>query len=99
MSLHDKRSFWHHIVNEVEKTEVPLECITKIVLKLTGNRQKTINVANLLKQGLSIDDAENLVQRMMDDYEDQIRKIDFSINVDKVAEIVQPETDKLLKGM
>ena len=50
---------WEHIIAGVNKTDVPLECIKKVVIKLAGNRQKTINLHLMLKQGLAleVDDA------------------------------------------
>ena len=33
---------WEHIIEQVNKTEVPLECIKKVVIKLGDRRQKTI---------------------------------------------------------
>jgi hypothetical protein len=35
---------WEHIIADVNKTDVPLECIKKVVIKLAGSKQKTINV-------------------------------------------------------
>jgi hypothetical protein len=44
---------WEHIIADVNKTDVPLECIKKVVIKLAGSRQKTINLHSLLRQGLA----------------------------------------------
>ena len=46
---------WEHIINEVNKTDVPIECIKKIVIKLESKKQKTINMNTLKKQGLDVD--------------------------------------------
>ena len=87
---------WEHIVNEVNKTDVPLECIKKIVIKLTGGKQKTFNVHNLLKQGLELEDIERLVTKALAELDSQIRDVDFVVDINSVVELVQPETDKLL---
>ena len=87
---------WEHIVNEVSKTDVPLECIKKIVIKLSGGRQKTFNVHTLLKQGLDLEDIERLVTKAFAELDSQIRDVDFVVDINAVAELVQPETDKLL---
>ncbi len=52
----DLLSQWEIIVAEVNKTDVPLECIKKIVFKLTNGKQRTINIHTLKKQGLNMDD-------------------------------------------
>ena len=38
---------WEHIIADITKTDVPLECIKKVVLKFHGGRQKTFNLATL----------------------------------------------------
>jgi hypothetical protein len=87
---------WELIVQEVNKTDVPLECIKKIVIKLVNGRQRTINVHSLTKQGLTIDDIEQLVTRTFTEMDHEIKDVDFVVDIKSVAALVQPETDKLL---
>ena len=89
-------SHWERIVNEVNKTDVPLECIKKVVVKLAGGRQKTINVHTLLKQGLELEEVESMLTRFLNENTHLIRDVDFVVDVTSVANLVQPETDKLL---
>ncbi len=90
---------WEHIINEVNKTEVPLECIKKVVVRLHGKRQKTINLSTLRRQGLDIEELEIVLTRTLSDLGDTVRDIDFVVDAALVAEIVQPETDKLLSSL
>jgi len=87
---------WEHIIADVNKTEVPLECIKKVVIKLIGGKQRTINLHTLRKQGLDYEDIEALLTRTIDELDAIIRDIDFVVDISAVAEMVQPETDKLL---
>jgi hypothetical protein len=86
---------WEHLISDVDATQVPLECIKKIVIKLPGKRQKTINVHSLKKQGLDYDELESVIARVLGDY-DEIDDLHFVVDVAAVAEMVQPETDRLL---
>ena len=88
---------WEHIIEEVNKTEVPLECIKKVVIKLGDRRQKTINLAALRRQGLDLEEVETILTRTLTELGDTVRDIDFVVDVTEVAKLVQPETDKLLK--
>lgn len=90
---------WEHIIAEVTKTEVPLECIKKVVIKLHGKKQKTINLATLKRQGLDIEEVELVLSRTLSELGDEVRDIDFVVDVTEVAKIVQPETDKLLEKL
>jgi hypothetical protein len=87
---------WERIVADVNKTDVPLECIKKVVIKLQGKRQRTINIHTLQKQGLAIEEIEALLTRTFTQLDEEIVDVDFVVDIGAVAEMVQPETDKLL---
>jgi len=87
---------WENILAEVNKTDVPLECIKKVVIKLMGGRQKTINIHTLLKQGLDLEEVETMLTRYFTENDHEIRDVDFVVDIRAVANLVQPETDKLL---
>ena len=87
---------WEHIIAGVNKTDVPLECIKKVVIKLKEGRQKTINVHNLLRQGLQLEEVETMLTRFFQEHDHEIRDVDFVVDISSVAALVQPETDKLL---
>ena len=90
---------WEHIINEVQMTEVPLECIKKVVIRLQDKKQKTVNLATLRKQGLDIDEIEIVLTRTLTEFGDEVKDIDFVVDVSEVAKLLQPETDKLLNGL
>lgn len=87
---------WERIVSEVHKTDIPLECIKKIIFKLHGGKQRTINIHTLRKQGLDYEDMEGILTRAFEDLDDVIRDVDFVVDISAVAQIIQPETDRLL---
>lgn len=90
---------WEHLINEVNKTDVPLEFIKKIIIRLNGKKQKTINLGILRKQGLDWEEIETVVTRTLSSYGDAVVDLDFVVDIVSVAEIIQPETDKLLSGL
>ncbi len=90
---------WDHIISEVEKTQVPLKCINKMVIKIVGGRQKTINLARLRKDGLDDDEIEEIMNRNIFVLGESVNNIDFILDVNTVAGIIQPATDKLLKSL
>jgi hypothetical protein len=87
---------WEHILEDVEKNKIPVEFIKKLIIKLTGKKQQTINIQRLLQQGLDPDQVEDAVSRKLHDLEDLIVSVEFVLNVQSIAETVQPETDRLL---
>ncbi len=87
---------WEHIIAGVNKTDVPLECIKKVVIKLEGGRQKTINVHTLQKHGLAMEEVESMLTRYFTEHDHEIRDVDFVVDITSVVNLVQPETDKIL---
>jgi hypothetical protein len=90
---------WEHLIKEAPKTEVPLECLKKIIIKMHGKRQRTINLDVLRKQGLDIVEIEVVLTRTLLELDQQVRDIEFVVDTVLVAELVQPETDKLFKNL
>jgi|TARA_R110000868_G_scaffold56564_3_gene175096 hypothetical protein len=90
---------WERILADVTKTDVPLECIKKVVLKFHGGRQKTFNLASLQKQGMDIAEIETMLTRTFSEMNDEIRDVDFVVDVVAVANLVQPLTNKILHGL
>ena len=90
---------WEHLVQDVDKTKIPVEFIKKLVLKLNGRRQRTINVQLLLEQGLDADEIEEAISSKLDEYDADMIGIEFILDIEGIAEIVQPETDNLLRGL
>jgi hypothetical protein len=63
---------------------------------MSGGKQKTINIHSLRKQGLSLEDVESVLTRTFNELDAVIRDVDFVVDISAVANMVQPETDKLL---
>jgi hypothetical protein len=90
---------WENLLQDVDKQKVPIEFIKKIILRLVGKRQRTINIEKLLDQGLDPEHVEDIISRKIIDLDDEVIGIEFVLNVQSIADIVQPETDKLLNGL
>jgi hypothetical protein len=90
---------WENILGDVEKSRVPVQFIKKIVVKMLDKKQHTINVKNLLKQGLEPDEAEEIISRKLEELDPLITSVEFVLNVETIAETVQPETDRLLNKL
>lgn len=89
---------WEHVLDGVDKsiTPIPPEFIKKIVVKLEGKKQHTINIQNLYKQSLCTEEIEEVVSRKLDELEHSIVNIEIFLNLEAIAETVQPQTDILL---
>ena len=87
---------WEHILEDVEKNKIPVEFIKKLVVKLQGKKQHTINIEKFLTQGLDPEQIEDVVSRKLQELDESVVGVEFILNVQNIADAVQPETDKLL---
>lgn len=90
---------WERLLEGVDKQKVPVEFIKKLILRLEGKRQKTINIERFLNQGLEPEEIEDAISRQLIKLDDEVIGIEFILNVKSIADTVQPETDNLLRGL
>lgn len=96
--LNDKRR-WQDIVNDVDKKEVPVDVLQRIVVKLIDGTDLSIDIKQLLEDGNDPDAIEELLNAKFHDLDQYIENVDFFIDIDRVVSTVQPETDKVLKDL
>lgn len=96
---HDFLEKWEQIVNDVDKDHVPIHCVKKVVFKTRDRKQRSINLRTLRKQGIDDDAIEQVVSNFISNNEEDILHMELVLDVEAVAGLIQPETDKLLKGM
>lgn len=95
----DQLRHWERLISEVTATEVPLECIKKVLIKLEGGRQRTINLHTLRRQGLSFDEIETALIRTLTELGSEMKNLEYVIDAATLAEMLQPATDQLLKKL
>jgi hypothetical protein len=92
-------SRWEDLVEGVDKTDVPVDCIKRVVIKLKDGRRRYLNMSTLRKKGLDPIELEGVLNQKLEEYDKQIQNVDFFVDVDQVADLIQPETDKMLGGL
>jgi hypothetical protein len=90
---------WQDIVKDVDKKEVPVEVLQRIIVKLVDGTDLSIDITQLLNDGNNPADIEDLLNEKFRDLDEYIENVDFFIDIDKVVGTVQPETDKVLKNL
>ena len=95
----NKRKSWQDIVNAVDKKEVPVSILQKIMVSLVDGTEIIINVKELISDGQNPDDIEDMLDAKFNELDAYIKNVDFFVDVDKVKDQVQPQTDQALKGL
>ena len=93
------KSQWKNILKDVEKKEVPIHVLEKLIVALKDGTQVVVDIKRLLAEGADPDEAELHVNTRLDELDDYIDNVDFFVDIDLVEATVQPETDKLLSKL
>lgn len=95
----DEVDKWTKVIESIDQDMVPIDCIKKVIFKLEGGKQRTINFSRLKTQGLGIEDIEVVVNRNMGNLGRNIDKVDFIIDVLAVAKKIKPLTKGYLEKL
>jgi hypothetical protein len=95
----NKRKNWQDIVNGVDKREVPITVLQEISVQLIDGTNLTINVRDLINEGQDPAEIEALLDEKFNQLDQYIKNVDFFVDIDRVVDTIQPETDKVLKGL
>jgi len=90
---------WKRIVESADKKEVPINILQEIIVKLVDGTNISIDVQKLLEDGMPDSEIEEMLDEKFNQLDAYIQNVDFLIDIDKVVGAVQPETDKVLKGL
>ena len=95
----DPKKRWQDIIKDVDKKEVPVDVLKQIVVKLVDGTDLRIDIKQLIDNGLDPEAVEELLNAKFQDLEQYIDNVDYFIDIDSVVNTIQPETDKVLKGL
>lgn len=92
----ERLSRWESILAEADISEIPMDFLKEISIKMNDDTLKVFDIEELLKFGLTIKEIENKVKDFMEDFDEDIDTIDFHINIEALADVVDNKTKGLL---
>ncbi len=90
---------WKDLVNKADKKEVPINLLDQVGVQLIDSTLVYIDVKCLLEAGQTTFEIEDMLDARFNELGDYIESVDFYIDVDKVANQIQPKTNALLKHL
>lgn len=91
-----KKSSWRKIIREVEKKEVPIHVLEKIVVFLKDGTEVPVNIKELLRDGADPIAVEKELNTKLEALEIYIQNVNFYIDIEQIEKTVQTETDRIL---
>lgn len=90
------KTTWRNILKDVEKQEVPIHVLERLIVHLKDGTDVEVNIKELIATGIDPEEIEIRINKRLTDLDDYIINVDFFVDIDSVERTVQPETDKLL---
>lgn len=84
---------WDEILEQVEIKAVPLAYVKSIVVTFLDGDTWELDV---VQDELEVEDTEELLDSIVDEYDEEIDTIEFRLNMEKVKEDIQESTEKFL---
>lgn len=95
----NSKTAWKNILKDVDKKEVPIHVLEKLMVYLKDGTIVTVDIKKLLAEGADPDEIEEHVGLRLEELDLYIDNVDFFVDIDLVEKTIQPETDKLLSKL
>ena len=90
---------WNDILEQVEKKEIPVELLDRVVVNFIDDSNIVIDIQKLLNNNVAPSDIEKLLEAKLSDMDDLIKDVDFHITKEKVISTISPFTKKILNKL
>ena len=87
---------WEHLISSVEITDVPMRFIREVVVLFKNDNVTTFDVVDMINNNYKLREIESHIEDFLDIHDDDIECVDFHINLNALADEVEPRTNKLL---
>lgn len=88
--------YWEEIFDDIEMTFFPIEYISRILIKFQDNTTWDIDIDDSRKKQ-PIDQIEESLDALFDEYEEEIETIDFKLDIDRVKKDLSKRVYRFLK--
>jgi hypothetical protein len=94
---------WEALIEDIEKTDIPIEFVRTINIMFhtpVGNvDEQDINIQQFRLEGWNDNSLNEIVDEVFREHHNNIKSVHFYLDINHVADVVQRQTNILLKGM
>lgn len=90
---------WKDLLKEIDMKDVNVELLDRIIICMVDGTELSIDVKQLLETGVDPEEIEEKLRDKFEDLDEYISDVRFFVNIDKVIDTVQSETDKVFKDI
>lgn len=92
----EKDNDWEEIFNDIEMTFLPIEYVSRIVIQFQNNVKWDIDIDDSRKKQ-PLEQIEDALDELFDEYEDQIETIDFRLDLERIKIDLSKRVYRFLK--
>jgi len=95
----NSKTTWKNILKDVEKKEIPIHVLERIVIQLIDGTRIDIVIKEILAEGEDIESLEHIINKKLAELESYIHNVDFFVDLETVEKTIQPETNRILSKL
>lgn len=86
---------WHHLLEDIDMSEVPLKFVREITVHLEDESTVTFDILTMLARKTPVAKIEASIEQFLMEHNNEVENIHFHINVEELASTVTKKVDKL----
>tara|TARA_B100001057_G_scaffold500015_1_gene612977 strand:- start:1133 stop:1441 length:309 start_codon:yes stop_codon:yes gene_type:complete len=90
---------WETLINDVDKADVPVECLKRIFVRFKDGKTRSLNISRLRNLKYSKAQIEDFVNRKLEEFGKKVEGVDFYVDIEVISKQVQSQTDKILSDL
>ena len=87
---------WQHLLEGIEMSDIPMEFVREITVNTTDGNHISFDIRALIGEGLRVEEIENAIERFLLENDEEVKNIEFHINIRAVADEVTGKVSKIL---
>ena len=96
----EKLKSWELLIDAADKTDIPIEVVQVINLEfhedVNGVATQDIDLKEMRTHGYKDSELEIIMEQVMLEHNDNIKSVNFYLNVEHIAEMIEKHTNVLL---
>jgi hypothetical protein len=91
-----QRKSWIKILDSIEQTIVPIDIVITAILTMKDGDEYTYDVRTMFQDGATSDEICEILTDDLHKYDYKLNRVDYVLDINKLKDLVQPMTNRLL---
>lgn len=88
---------WPEVFKDIEINSVPIEYLRSVLIYFKDGNVWDVDIAKNKEKTLTVEEIEESIEQLLEEYDDHIRNVDFQLDIEKVKRDITRRTKYFLK--